>query len=207
MTACKASNVRSKFVALLLMMQILILCIPTYSNANTDMIMSQDIDDHSEFIGVIAQTPGIGEFRVANYGTGSDTNYRYYRGYVFQVTEETKVTALIGGGNGGVFAGAIYTIQERGDNGIIIPKKLLGSVAFAGTEPEQVVQLPLDKIVTLQPGIDYLIASGLHYVDAEKGEGVYGYAIENINVSDLEASTRVKEGIMPPVVKTIFSVF
>lgn len=169
MTACKASNVRSKFVVLLLMMQILILCFPTYSNANVDMIMSQDnnpteignvygldsngnndyqeidshhdIDDHSEFIGVMTQTPGIGEFRVANYGTGSEPNYRYYRGYVFQVTEETKVTALIGGGNGGVFAGAIYTIQERADEDKIIPKELLGSVAFTGTVPEQVVQL------------------------------------------------------------------
>lgn len=146
-------------------------------------------------IGQPVYAVGTGEFLVSDYGTGLDAYYRWYRGYIFQVTEETKVTALVGGGNGGIFGGGIYTIENV--NGVIKPKELLGSVAFTGTTPDQVAAFIGKDYVTLFPGTDYLIVSGRQSPGGD-GEPL-GYVIENINVSDLESnSTRIKEGTWFP---------
>ncbi|MDW7667310.1 MAG: InlB B-repeat-containing protein [Bacillota bacterium] len=152
-----------------------------------------------------AQWDFIGEFKVSDYGTGQDTTYRWYRGYLFQVNQETVVTSLIGGGNGGVFAGTIYSVDgftvntDESISGNINPTGVLRSVEFSGENPNQLVKL--DSELTLQPDIYYLIASGRKswegLSDKEDPNYGYGYVVKNIDVNDLESESTIINTWLP----------
>jgi len=125
---------------------------------------------------------GVGEFRVSNYGSGTQTGNNFYRGYRFQVSQETVVTHLIGGGNAGNFIIGLYESTMNGAK--VRPTNLLGFVTATGSTAEQVIQLA--SSVTLVPGQDYVLAQG-----RSSGSGSH-YYVNNLNVQDLlDGSPRI----------------
>ena len=103
-----------------------------------------------------------GVFRVSDYGSGAVAGGWFWRGYHFQVTEETVVTHLVGGGtNGGDFAIAIFGVTVPGDSDPDYAYQLdsiIASVVPPGGDPDQSVALA--ESVTLLPGVDYMLAQG-----------------------------------------------
>jgi uncharacterized repeat protein (TIGR02543 family) len=125
---------------------------------------------------------GTGEFRVSNYGSGQQQGNWWYRGYRFQVSQETVVTHLIGGGTGATFNVGLYTMTFNGSK--YVPTQLLGTVAATGSTPEQVIQLA--DPVTLVPNTDYILAQG-----GASASGSHFY-VSTLNVQDLlDGSPRI----------------
>ena len=125
---------------------------------------------------------GLGEFKVSNYGSGSATGNYWYRGYKFNLTQDTNVTHLIGGGTAGNFDVAIYSVDTS--NNDIVPTSILGSVTFTSGGEDQLAQLA--SVIELERGVDYILAQG-----RASGSGFH-YYVNNLAVQDLlDGSARI----------------
>lgn len=133
---------------------------------------------------------GFGTFLVSDYGSGSSSGNYFYRGYLFEVSTETEITHLIGGGTDGNFIVGLYTATHDGDGARpIVGDKinadtLLGFVTFTSGGEEQI--LALNDSVTLQPDTLYVLAQG-----RSSGTGSH-YYVNNLDVQDMiDSSPRI----------------
>ncbi len=143
---------------------------------------------------------GTGEFRVANYGTQEETGNFWYRGYIFEVTQETVVTHLISAvTDDGEATVVLYEAEKLGTtdgegNPYINATQLLGYVSQVdGTGSEVTTNITAEgggDTVTLSTGQLYLLAQ-----TANNGNHVY---VSELDITDLETHPRIKQGTWEP---------
>ncbi len=139
------------------------------------------------------ETEAFGMFRIDDYGTSSSTGNFWYRGFMFQVSQQTEVTHLISAvTSGGSATVVLYTAEEK--DGSYTASDLLGyakDVPSTGSEVEtEIIAVDGSSTVTLTPGNTYLLAQ-----TANNGQHVY---VQNLNISDLETHPRILENSWIP---------
>ena len=123
---------------------------------------------------------------ISDYGDLGGTYNYIWRGWTFEVSQETVVTHLIGSATSGTFQIALATAQA---DGTII--EVLGSVDVIGDDSDQV--LALATPITLVPGTIYALGSG-----RVVGSGSFYNMAGSINVTAIEAHPRIQIGTWMP---------
>ncbi len=136
-----------------------------------------------------------GTFKVSDYGTGqtSSTTSQYYRGYVFRVSQEVVISDLIAGGGGSVYSVGIYTVDVIGGGTSVKPTALIGYASTTTAGANQVLSVTNGNsdggtTITLEPGTDYLLASGKNGGTTGNHWVVTNLDVENILATPLIAS-------------------
>lgn len=141
-----------------------------------------------------------GTFRISDYGSGSTTGLFYYRGFIFEVSETTKVTHLIGGGTDGTFTVVLYEAEkldttDSAGNRHIKATQLLGHVDIIGDAAEKqqtIIVANGGSTVTLEAGQLYILAQGRN-----SGSGNH-YYVTDMDIDDLETHPRIKANTWEP---------
>lgn len=146
-----------------------------------------------------AQGPTESAFQTSDYGTSVDVGTRCWRGFAFEVAEDTTISALIGGvalPNGGVIKGAIWEGTYDG----ITDTLEWGVVVAEVTYPEgEVGAVPLASPVTLAAGQVYIIGIGLVSETFGPSDDEY-YVVEGFDSSSIaEPGSIISEWISPAI--------
>ena len=125
-------------------------------------------------------------FRVSDYGDLREPGENVWRGWIFQVSESTVVTHLIGGGTSGTFQVSLAEVDSN--DGEVV--EILGAANIGGDNSELAVELSTP--VTLTTGVTYALVQG-----RVMGAGSH-YRVENVDVDALEAHPRILAGSWMP---------
>ena len=137
--------------------------------------------------GVFAAT---GTFKVSDYGTGqtSSMTSAYYRGYVFQVSQEVVIDHLIGGGGSSPYGVGIYSVTVNSGGSSVTANALLGKAVTSASGANQILTVTSGNsgggsTITLEPGTNYLLASGR----GASGSGNH-WVVTSLNVANIVAT-------------------
>lgn len=135
-----------------------------------------------------AQGVGEGDFLVSDFGTSNFLDGSYcWRGFGFEVAEDTEVSALIGGGDVVTADAALLGAIWEGTYDAGTDTLTFGDVVADVTFPEgENVAVPLGAPVTLSAGQVYIIGMGLDTLSLED-DSMY-------QVADFDSSSIVGPG-------------